>query len=129
MDAIPNPDVLRSGTIQVELPGEEGQREALCTVTKVRGEEKVERRGRDSESDNGERNSSSDGGSEGSKPREREGGGGHWDGRVEKGSGSPGGSLEVKSGTGTRRKTRRQFTGPWPRSGKSVATAGVWGRT
>ncbi|KAJ1191020.1 hypothetical protein NDU88_000337 [Pleurodeles waltl] len=116
MDAIPDSDVLRSGTNQAELPGEEGQKEALRPATNVREEEKAERGGRDNESDsegNGERNSSSDGRSEGSKPRERDGGGGHEDGSEEKGRGSPGGSLEVESGTG-RRDRKPGGTSPDP---------------
>ncbi|KAJ1152748.1 hypothetical protein NDU88_005523 [Pleurodeles waltl] len=104
IEEIPDPDVLRSVTNQVELRGDEGQKEALCTGT--RGiEEQSERERRDGESNSGsndERDSSSDGGSKGSNPREREGGGRHGDGRGEKGRGSPSGSLKVESGTGRR---------------------------
>ncbi|KAJ1207458.1 hypothetical protein NDU88_002849 [Pleurodeles waltl] len=40
MDAIPDPDVLRSGTNQGEFPGEEGQKKALRTTTELGSAEK-----------------------------------------------------------------------------------------
>ncbi|KAJ1165767.1 hypothetical protein NDU88_006184 [Pleurodeles waltl] len=114
MDEIPDPDVLRSGTNQAELPGEEGQKKAIRPATNGSEEKKAERGGRDGDSDgNGERISSSDGRSEDSKPRERDSGGEPGDGREEKGRGSSSGSLEEESDTGRRsRKPGGSSTNP-----------------
>ncbi|KAJ1205924.1 hypothetical protein NDU88_001344 [Pleurodeles waltl] len=131
MDAIPDPDVLRSGTNQAEFLGEEGQKKALQTATESSSEEeKAERGGRESESDsggNGERNSSSDAGVKTANPGERQcwrtGGRQRGERRRKTRWRFAGGEQHPE----TRRK--RQLNRPWPRSGKSVATAGVWDRT
>ncbi|KAJ1192957.1 hypothetical protein NDU88_002263 [Pleurodeles waltl] len=105
MDAIPDPDVLPSGTNQGEFLGEEGQKKTFLTTTELStAEEKAEHRERDDESDSGnrERNNSSNGGSEDSRPRERECGEESRDGREERDRGRPGGGVETESGTGRR---------------------------
>ncbi|KAJ1191243.1 hypothetical protein NDU88_000559 [Pleurodeles waltl] len=107
MDPIPDPDVLWSGTNQGEFPGEEGQKKALRTSTEGNNvEKKAEHGERDNESDSGnrERNSSSDGGREDSKPPERDCG--------------------EETGTTERRETEEDLAAVWRRRAAPGDTAG-----
>ncbi|KAJ1091651.1 hypothetical protein NDU88_004768 [Pleurodeles waltl] len=113
---IHDPDVLKSGTNRIGLPGDGGQKQALCAVT--REEEKAEENLAARE----EEKAVKDGGASSRK----------------EGRGSLGGGLAAESSEDTRTTSgiTRHSGGPGgsipglrPRSGESVASAGVWGRS
>ncbi|KAJ1160948.1 hypothetical protein NDU88_001437 [Pleurodeles waltl] len=105
MNAIPDPEVLRSGTNQGELLGKERQKKDIQATTRENNTEKKAEHGeRDDESDSGnwEKNNSSNDGKEDSRHRERDRGEETGDDRGERDGGRPSGAVEEESGTGRR---------------------------
>ncbi|KAJ1148179.1 hypothetical protein NDU88_001017 [Pleurodeles waltl] len=126
MDAIPDPDVLQSGTNQGEFLGEVGQKKALRTTTEGgSAEEKAEHGERDVKSDsgNGERNSSSDGEREDNRTRERDCGEESGDGREERDGGRPGGGTDYDTFAHLLDKTNQEHVAQsWWREAPFVST-------